>query len=214
MNKKIIALIIAIVIIVAGVSIYLIINKGNDQKQTNNSNNNQQEQNKNNENNNGENTSTDKKIAVIYFSATGTTKKVAQTISSESGGTLIEIVPKEKYTSADLNWNDSKSRTSIECNDKNSRPEIANTIDVEDYDVIYLGYPIWWADVPHIILTFIDTHKLDGKTIIPFATSGGSGIGGSVSTLKEYNKNVNWNDGKLLNGSEDSIRSWVKGLNY
>ena len=156
----------------------------------------------------------DSKIAVIYFSATGTTAKVAETISDESGGSLIEIVPKEKYTDADLNWNDKNSRTTKECNDKSSRPEIANTIDVEQYDVIYLGYPIWWGDVPPIIKTFMDTYKIDGKTVIPFATSGGSGIEGSVSTLKNYNKKVKWNDGKLLNGSEDSIRSWVKGLNY
>lgn len=154
------------------------------------------------------------KIAVVYFSASGTTARVAETIADETGGSLIEIVPKEKYTDADLNWNDKNSRTTKECNDKNSRPEIANNIDIDNYDVIYLGYPIWWGDAPHIILTFMDTYNLDGKTVIPFCTSGGTSIGGSMNTLKDYNKNVKWINGETLNGSEDSIRSWVKELNY
>ena len=156
----------------------------------------------------------DSKIAIVYFSASGTTARVAETIADETGGSLIEIVPKEKYTDADLNWNDKNSRTTKECNDKNSRPEIANNIDIDNYDVIYLGYPIWWGDVPHIILTFMDTYNLDGKTVIPFCTSGGTSISGSMNTLKDYNKNVKWINGETLNGSEDNIRSWVKGLNY
>ena len=122
-------------------------------------------------------------------------------------------MPKEKYTDKDLDWNNSKSRTSIECNDSDSRPEISNKISVEEYDVIYLGYPIWWGDVPHIILTFMDTYKLDGKTVIPFATSGGTGISESMNTLKKYNKNVNWIDGKRLS-SDSEINSWINSLKY
>lgn len=221
MNKKIIALIVAIIVIaIAGFGILMMNSKSNNESSSNNTSSNTQENNAINNNDNNvensskENTSNGKKVAVIYFSASGTTKGVAETISKETGADLIEIVPKEKYTSADLNWNDSKSRTSIECNDSKSRPKIANTINVDNYDVIFLGYPIWWGDVPHIILTFMDTYKLDGKTVIPFCTSGGTGISGSMSTLKGYNKNVNWIDGKRLGSSESEIKNWLSSLNY
>lgn len=156
----------------------------------------------------------DNKIAVIYFSASGTTKSAAQIISNQTNGQLIEIIPKEKYTKEDLNWNDSKSRTSIECNDSKTRPEIEGEIDVDNYDIIYLGYPIWWGDVPHIILTFMDTYKLDGKTIIPFCTSGGTSINQSQDTLKNYNKKVKWIDGKRLTTSENEIKNWLSSLKY
>ena len=221
MNKKIITLMIAVIVIAIVVfGIWMINSKSNNESLSNNSSSNTQENNtinsneKSKEKNTNKNTADDKKIAVIYFSATGTTKGVAKTIANVTGADLIEIVPKEKYTSKDLDWNDSKSRTSIECNDSASRPEIANTINVNNYDVIYLGYPIWWGDVPHIILTFMDTYKLDSKTVIPFCTSGGTGISGSISTLKGYNKNVNWIDGKRLSSSENEIKSWINSLNY
>lgn len=218
MNKKIVALIVAIVVIaLVGCGIWMISSKSNNKSSNNtssNTNNTSNNNETNDENNNSENIVSDKNVAVIYFSASGTTKGVAETISNETGADLIEIVPKEKYTSADLNWNDSKSRTSIECNDSKSRPEIANTINVDNYDVIYLGYPIWWGDVPHIILTFMDTYKLDGKTVIPFCTSGGTGISGSMNTLRNYNKNVNWIDGKRLSTSDSEIKSWLNSLNY
>lgn len=213
MNKKIIALILAIIVIsIVGFGIWMLNSKSNNsssnRKQNNTINNsNKQENNIDKKNSNG------KKVAVIYFSATGTTKRVAETISNEVGADIIEIVPKEKYTDKDLDWNNSKSRTSIECNDSDSRPEISNKISVEEYDVIYLGYPIWWGDVPHIILTFMDTYKLDGKTVIPFATSGGTGISESMNTLKKYNKNVNWIDGKRLS-SDSEIKSWINSLKY
>ena len=213
MNKKIIALIIAIIVVVLGGIGVLMMNS----KSSNESSNTKENNVVNNDSKNSKSTDNNKStgsIAVVYFSATGTTKEVAEVISSETGGELIEIVPKKKYTSADLDWNDSKSRTSIECNDSKSRPEIANTINLDNYDVIYLGYPIWWGDVPHIILTFMDTYKLDGKTVIPFCTSGGTGISGSMSTLKGYNKNVNWIDGKRLSSSESEIKSWINSLNY
>lgn len=154
------------------------------------------------------------KIAVIYFSATGTTEKVAKIIAKEINATLIEIVPKEEYTKDDLNWNDNKSRTSIECGDETSRPEIANEINVDKYEVIFLGAPVWWGDVPHIMLTFLDTHDLDGKTVIPFCTSGGSNINKSMETYKSHNSNINWIDGGTLNGPTNEIKAWVNGLNY
>ena len=203
MNKKIIVLIVG-VLVIGLIGVILLNSKSNDNETLNN---NSLERNNNLEKNE------DKKVAVIYFSASGTTKVMAEIINKKINSDLIEIVPKEKYTNADLNWNDSNSRTSIECNDASSRPEIANTINVDAYDVIFLGYPIWWGDVPHIILTFMDTYKLDGKTIIPFCTSGGTGIGGSINTLKKYNKNVNWLDGKRLSNESD-VDSFLNNLNY
>ena len=158
-------------------------------------------------------TKTDKKIAVIYFSATGNTKEVAESIKDITGGELIEIIPLKEYTSADLNYNDSNTRATKEQNNPSSRPEIKNTINV-DYDVIYLGYPIWWGDVPHIILTFIDTYDLDGKTIIPFCTSGSSSIDNSLNTLKNNNININWVDGKRLTNNKKEIENWINSLNY
>ena len=211
MNNKIITIIIGILgIILLSFGIYIISSKPNNES-TNNSKSTTNESGIVNDN---ENTNSNKKIAVIYFSATGTTKSVAETISNITKGDLIEIIPKEKYTDKDLNWNDKKSRTSIECNDSKSRPEISNTMNIDNYDTIFLGYPIWWGDVPHIILTFMDNYKLDGKTVIPFCTSGGTGISGSMNTLKNYNKNVNWIDGTRLSTSSSEINSWVNNLNY
>ena len=158
-------------------------------------------------------TKTDKKIAVIYFSATGNTKEVAESIKDITGGELIEIVPLKEYTSADLNYNDNNTRATKEQNDPSSRPEIKNTINV-DYDVIYLGYPIWWGDVPHIILTFLDINNMNGKTVIPFCTSGSSSIENSLKTLKNYNKNINWVDGKRLTNNKKEIENWINSLNY
>lgn len=209
MNKKIVALIVVIIVIaLVGFGIWMMISKADNESS------NKKENNTINKKENNKKTTDDKKIAVIYFSASGITKSVAEIIGNETGADLIEIVPKEKYTSADLDWNDSKSRTSIECNDPTSRPEIANNIDVDSYDVIYLGYPIWWGDVPHIILTFMDTYKLDNKIVIPFCTSGGTGIDESMNTLKKYNEKVKWINGKRLNSSEEEIKSWINSLNY
>ena len=227
MNKKIIALIVAIVVIaVAGIGFMVINNNSNNsEKETNNSstnngsntninendNNNQNEE----ENNNSDNNQTSsKKIAIIYFSATGTTKTVATYIKDATGGDLIEIVPKDKYTDADLNYNNSNSRSTKEQNDSSSRPEIANTINTDPYDIIYLGYPIWWGEAPRIIQTFLDNHDLSGKTVIPFCTSGSTGISGSVNTLKRNYQNITWLDGKRLTTSQSEVTSWVNGLNY
>ena len=200
-----------------GVSIWLV-NSNNSSNETNNNTNNSLNSNENEENN-VENTedkenSNSNKIAVIYFSATGNTQKVAGYIKDVTGGDLIEIVPKDKYTDSDLNYNNSNSRSTREQNDSSARPEILNSIDTDSYDVIYLGYPIWWGDAPKIILTFLDNHDLSGKTVIPFCTSGSSGISTSVNYFKNNYKNVNWQDGRRLSTSQSEVTNWVKSLNY
>ena len=151
---------------------------------------------------------------VVYFSATGTTKNIAQRISSKLNSDIIEIIPKEKYTTDDLNYNND-CRANREQNDSNSRPEIENTIDVSKYDTIYLGYPIWWGTNPKIILTFLDTYDLKNKTIIPFCTSGSSGITTSVNELRNYNQSLNIKDGKRfsLSDSDDEIISFIGKTN-
>jgi len=152
------------------------------------------------------------KTLVAYFSATGTTERVAEMIASATGGKLFEIAAAEPYTSADLDWNDRSSRSSIEMNDGSSRPAIRGGFEnVSEYDVIYLGFPIWWNLAPRIINTFLETYGLDGKTVIPFATSGGSGINNSVNELKKAYPSVNWQSGKLLNrATETGIREWLQ----
>ena len=225
MNKKIIVLIIAIVVILTiGVGILVVSSNNNKTESNNNSNtnitengnSNETQEDKTQENQNNNKPANDKKIAIIYFSATGTTKKVAEYIKNATNGDLIEIVPKEKYTDNDLNYGNNNSRANKEQNDSNARPEISNNINTDSYDVIYLGYPIWWGDVPKIILTFLDNHNLNGKIVIPFCTSGSTGISGSLSTLKNYNKNINWIDGKRFSSSvtQDEISSWINGLDY
>lgn len=140
------------------------------------------------------------KVLVAYFSATGTTKNVAEKIAAETSGKLLEITPSQPYTAADLNWRDKASRSSVEMNDSNSRPSIkANGINTADYDTIFIGYPIWWDLAPRVINTFIESNNLKGKTVIPFATSGGSSITNSVKVLKETYPDINFKDGKLLN---------------
>ena len=155
------------------------------------------------------------KIAVVYFSATGNTKVIAEQIKDETNADIIEIIPKKKYTSEDLNYNDDSTRATKEQNDDNARPEIENNIDLSEYDIIILGYPIWWGDVPKIILSFIDNTNLDGKTVIPFCTSGSSDISTSESTLKSYKSSINWKEGKRFSGSSsiEEIRTWIDGLN-
>ena len=161
-----------------------------------------------------ENEST-KKSLVIYFSATGTTKLIAEYISDETNSDIIEIIPKNKYTTADLSYSNDNCRANIEQNDTSSRPEIENKINIDSYDTIYLGYPIWWGDLPKIILTLLDTYNFDEKTIIPFCTSGSSSITGSMNTLKSYNKNVNWINGERFPNfsTKTDISNWIKKLN-
>lgn len=154
---------------------------------------------------NGANDKVANNILVAYFSATGTTKRVAEKIAEISNADIYEIVPANPYSSADLNWNDNNSRSTKEMNDKDIRPEIgSNDIDLTNYTTIYLGYPIWWGDAPRIMSTFVEKYNFDGKTIIPFCTSGGSGIGRSGTNLANLAKTGNWKSGERLNSSADT----------
>ena len=155
-------------------------------------------------------------ILVAYFSATGTTKKVAETTANVISADLYEITPKEPYTDNDLDYGNSSSRTSVEMNDNSSRPEISGTVEnMEDYDIIFLGYPIWWGEAPHIIYTFMESYDFSGKTIIPFCTSASSGIGSSAENIhSSISDGGMWLDGDRLNGSSsrNDIAEWINGL--
>ncbi len=148
---------------------------------------------------------------VAYFSATGTTTQAAQSIANATGGTLYEITPQTAYTSADLNWNDKQSRSSVEMQDARSRPAMKEAqTDLTTYDVVFIGYPIWWDEAPRIINTFIENNNLTGKTIIPFATSGGSSIANSVKALHQAYPHLNWGEGRLLNRANNkTIQEWL-----
>lgn len=223
MNNKILIVIISILIIgVIGGSLYFMNNK---EDKTNNNIPSEKVEDKNSnendvsnngdpeENNDNKEQNSNGKVAIVYFSATGTTEKVAKYIKNTTNGDLIEIVPEEEYTSSDLNYGNNNSRANKEQNDSSARPKISNDIDVSNYDTIYLGYPIWWGDVPKIILTFLDSHDLSGKTVIPFCTSHSSGMSGSLSTLKNYNKNINWLDGKRFgSASESEVSAWLSSI--
>ena len=152
-----------------------------------------------------------RKILVAYFSASGVTKGVAQRLAKVEGADLFEIRPAVPYTQADLNWTDKKSRSSVEMNDPLSRPEIAEMLpNMADYDTVFVGYPIWWYVAPHIINTFVESYDLSGKTLVAFATSGGSGIGKTVEELKKLYPDANWKDGKLLNNiSDKELVDWA-----
>ena len=154
------------------------------------------------------------KILVAYFSASGVTGKTAKTLAEAINADLYEIAPEKPYTDADLNWNDKNSRSSIEMSDKSSRPAISGKVDnMDDYDTIFVGFPIWWYIAPTIINTFLESYDLTGKTIIPFATSGGSGMGRTNDYLRESCKGAKLLDGKLLNRqSAQSIKVWVESL--
>lgn len=206
MSKKIILIIILGILVIGGV-IFLIY-KNNESKtveQTPTT-----KENKINENNNNF-----KDAAVIYFSVTGNTKEVAGYIKDATNADIFEIIPQEKYTDEDIDYSNDNSRANREQNsDDDARPEISNDIDTTSYDTIFLGYPIWWGTVPKIIYTFLDNNDLSGKTVIPFCTSGGSGIKRSMNDLKEYNSNINWIDGKKLNTNKDEVEDWINNLEY
>lgn len=148
------------------------------------------------------------KTLVTYFSASGVTAKVANELAKVTDADLFEIKPEEVYTSADLNWMDKKSRSTLEMNDVACRPKIAEKVENMDaYDTVYIGFPIWWYVEPRIIDTFLDTYDFTGKTVIPFATSGGSGIENVEKNLKKEYPQISWAKGKLLNGSK--IEKWI-----
>lgn len=155
-------------------------------------------------------------ILVAYFSATGTTKTLAGYISEVTGGDLYEIVPEIPYSSEDLNYSDNNSRSSREQNDEGARPVISGNVeDMDQYETIFLGYPIWWGEAPRIIDTFMESYDFGGKTIVPFCTSGGSGIGSSARNLHDLAaSDVTWLDGERLSSaiSHEEMVSWIDGL--
>ena len=155
-----------------------------------------------------------KKRLVAYFSAGGVTKKVAEMVAEAAGCDLYEITPKVPYTSADLNWMDKKSRSSVEMSDKSIRPEIAGAkVDIAAYDEILIGFPIWWYVAPTIINTFLESHDFTGKKIVLFATSGGSGFGKTVKELQPSAPGAEITEGKVLNrATMQQISDWVSTL--
>ena len=151
------------------------------------------------------------KTLVAYFSASGVTESIAKELAQTLNADLHEIVPVERYTDADLNWMDKKSRSTLEMNDPASRPAIAPTaLDISGYDNILLGFPVWWYVEPRIVDTFLDSYDFTGKNIIPFATSGGSSIKKSEDSLKAHCPTANWKPGKLL--TRGSAAAWAKSL--
>lgn len=155
------------------------------------------------------------KKLVAYFSASGTTASVARTLAEAAEADIYEIKPQTPYTRADLNWQNQKSRSSVEMNDKSFRPPLADRdAPVDDYNTIFLGFPIWWYTAPTIINTFLESYDFTGKTIILFATSGGSGFGKTAADLKDSAKGAVIRDGKLLNGKQtrDALAAWVSSL--
>lgn len=153
-------------------------------------------------------------ILVAYFSAQGHTKAVAEKIANITGGDLYEIMPVDIYTEEDLDgWNES-ARGTRESKDRSTRPEIANCVDnFERYDTVYLGFPIWWFTAPTIVNTFLESYDTDGKTIIPFATSGGSGYGETEKDLRVSAPKAVFKPGKVLNGMDETqINQWIKSL--
>ncbi len=140
-----------------------------------------------------------KKILVAYFSCTGTTRRVAQGLAAAVGADVYEITPAVPYTRADLDWTDSSSRSSVEMKDASSRPEIAGRVDnMDDYDAVFVGFPIWWYVAPHIVDTFLESYDFSGKTVVPFATSGGSGMGRTEEVLKKCCPSAIWGKGKVF----------------
>lgn len=153
------------------------------------------------------------KVLVSYFSASGVTEKAAEKIANVFNGDLFKIDPVEEYTEYDLDWRDKQSRSSKEMQDKTSRPAIKNKVsNIEDYDVVFLGFPVWWFTAPTIINTFIEENNLEGKKIYIFVTSGGSNSEGSFKNLKNEYKNLNFISSKRFFGNEtdEEIREWIK----
>ena len=156
------------------------------------------------------------KILIAYFSATNNTEGIANHLNEILDADLYEIVPETPYTSDDLNYNDRSSRSSQEMNDSDARPAISGSVDnMEQYDVIFLGYPIWWGEAPRIINTFLESYDLSGKTIAPFCTSASSPLGSSARNLQALTDNVTWLDGQRFSGGASSadVQSWVDSLN-
>lgn len=155
------------------------------------------------------------KILVAYFSTTNTTKGVAEQIADSLSANLYEIIPEQPYTDADLDYHDDNSRSTIEMNDSSARPAISGSVeDMEQYDIVFIGYPIWWGEAPRIVSTFVESYDFSGKIIVPFCTSGGSGVGSSAANLEALTDGATWISGTRLNGgsSRETIVDWVNGL--
>lgn len=155
------------------------------------------------------------KKLIAYFSASGVTAKAAKELAEAGNAELYEIRPEIPYTSEDLDWTNKKSRSSLEMNDSSSRPALADTsADIAGHDVIFVGFPVWWYTAPSIIKTFLEAYDFSGKVIIPFATSGGSGLGKTAKTLQEVVPSATVKEGKLLNGkiSTAELKKWVESF--
>ena len=153
------------------------------------------------------------KALVAYFSASGVTSKVAKNLASAIGADIFEIKPVQKYSKADLNWMDKRSRSSVEMNDRSSRPAIAERVNqMSDYDVVFIGFPIWWYREPSIIDTFMEAYDFSEKTIVPFATSGGSGLGDSAENMQTLAKGAKVEEGKRFgrNASASELKNWAE----
>ena len=163
--------------------------------------------------NNNKKTNAEMKTLVAYFSATGTTEAVAKDLAEVTGATLYEIKPEVRYTAADLDWRDKTSRSSLEMQDHNSRPAIVKDLkDADSYDRIFIGFPVWWYTAPTIINTFIEAYGFKGKTVIFFATSGGSSIDKANADFQKQYPEINWKAGKTLNSeSKAEIKAWAEG---
>lgn len=153
------------------------------------------------------------KELVAYFSASGTTARVARDLAAAIGADLFEIAPAEPYTAADLDWRDSASRSSVEMNDESSRPAITGEVaNMAAYDTVYVGFPVWWYVEPRIIDTFLEAYDFSGKTIVPFATSGGSGLGQAPQRMQALAPGAQVRQGSLLNGrpSQAKLKDWAQ----
>lgn len=153
-----------------------------------------------------------KKYLVAYFSASGVTKKVAENMANAVGADLFEIMPEQPYTNADLNWLNKQSRSSLEMKDRSCRPALAAKPDVSDYDVVLVGFPVWWYREPSIIDTFMESADFTGKTVVPFCTSGGSGLGDSAGNMQSLAPGARVVDGKRFSrsASADELKKWAE----
>ena len=155
------------------------------------------------------------KVLVAYFSASGVTAKAAAKLAKAAGADLFEIVPELAYTKADLNWQDKNSRSSVEMNDRGSRPAIKSKVEnMEQYDVVFVGFPVWWYREPSIIDTFMESYVFTGKSVVPFCTSGGSGLGTTGNNLQALAKGAKVIEGKRLSfmTTEGSLKKWVEEI--
>lgn len=223
MSKKVIALIVVIVLLVIiGGAVYFLNQNSNESQNSNNQEGVAEPNNENNntlvaEENNGENTETTGKTLVVYFSAQGHTEEVAHKIAENLGGDTFEIVPKEEYTSGDLDWTDNNSRVTKEYEDESLRNAelVSTTVDNwEEYDTVIIGYPIWWGIAAWPVDTFVKANDFNGKTVIPFCTSASSGLGQSGELLAEEANGGNWQEGQRFrsNPSDSDIKSWTDSL--